>query len=121
MKSLTAIIFSLILLFPGIGFSMVVDACCVKEYKTCCSQDFDSNSCPAALNQDDCDDIFLIIIPPNQIDFTTHDSPNIPAGFPQLVKINVYPSPSLTNKHKPTYSSYYNISYHPSIFQVFLC
>lgn len=121
MKSLTAILFSLMLLFPSIGFSMVIDACCVKDYETCCSQDFNSTSCHKTIDQDNCDDFVLIVLPPNQVDFTSQKTLDIPISLPVLIKAKVYPSTNLCHRHRLVHSNYININSHPSIFQVFLC
>jgi len=121
LRLIAAILFSLILLFPGIGFSMVVDACCVKDYETCCSQDFNSTSCHKTIDQDNCDDFVLIVLPPNQVDFTSQKSLDIPINLPVLLKLKASPSTNLCNRPRLVHSNYINTNSHPSIFQVFLC
>ena len=118
---MTAILFSLILLFPSIGFSMVIDACCVTDYEVCCSQDFNPTSCHSTMDQDNCDDVTLIILPPNQIDFTLQKSIELPTSF--LTKLPKYLPPlfHLPNGYNLNPSTYLNNHRHPSIFQVFLC
>jgi len=121
LRSIIAILFSLMLLFPSIGFSMVIDACCITDYETCCSQDFNSASCHSTVDPDDCDDVVLIVLPLNQIDFTSHKSLDIPSSLPILLKVKVYPKPNPYNGLRIINSTYYDTSNHPSIFQVFLC
>jgi hypothetical protein len=121
LKQVTAILFSLILLFPSIGFSMVIDACCVTDFETCCSQDYNPTSCHETIDQDNCNDFVLIVLPPNQIDFTPQKPLNIPISLPIILKVKLHVLTNLCNRYRIVCSNYIDINSHPSIFQVFLC
>ena len=77
--------------------------------------------CHKTIDQDNCDDFVLIVLPPNQVDFTSQKTLDIPISLPVLIKAKVYPSTNLCHRHRLVHSNYININSHPSIFQVFLC
>ena len=72
------------------------------------------------MDQDDCNDVTLIILPPNQVDFTLQKSIELPTSFLTILPKYLPPLSHLSNGYNLKPLTYLN-NLHPSIFQVFLC
>lgn len=123
MKLVSIILLSFLLTIPRVGFSIVIDVCCITTLYDCCDDPvtFDDDCCQT-LTDEACSDIFFLELPPLHLDYTVQQSTHIPLTVyyreydPVIFSSLIYKKGTTLRQHQPIH-----LQKHPSFFQVFLC